>query len=77
MEDLIGDLTAVPQPIEIKLYGTNPTQLDAQADKVARAIGGINGVVEIKSGVQLAGDALGDETIVALPGGRLSLCHPV
>jgi multidrug efflux pump subunit AcrB len=58
MEDLIGDLTAVPEPIEIKLYGTNPDQLDAQAEKVAKAIGGVDGVVEIKSGVQLAGDAL-------------------
>ena len=24
MEDLIGDLTAVPQPIEIKLYASDP-----------------------------------------------------
>ena len=58
MEDLIGDLTAVPEPIEIKLYGSNPAELDVQADKVAGAIGKIDGVVEIKSGVQLAGDAL-------------------
>lgn len=58
MEDLIGDLTAVPEPIEIKLYATDPDQLDAQADRIAKAIAGINGVVDIKSGVQLAGDAL-------------------
>jgi CzcA family heavy metal efflux pump len=58
MEDLIGDLTAVPEPIEIKLYSTNPDQLDAQAEKVAGAIAKIEGVVDIKSGVQLAGDAL-------------------
>lgn len=58
MEDLIGDLTAVPQPIEIKLYGIDPGELDAQAGKVAEAIGSVPGVVEIKSGVQLAGDAL-------------------
>jgi len=58
MEDLIGDLTAVPQPIEIKLYGADPAQLDGQAEKVAKAIAAIPGVVEIKSGVQLAGDAL-------------------
>jgi multidrug efflux pump subunit AcrB len=58
MEDLIGDLTAVPEPIEIKLYSTNPDELDAQAEKVASAIAKIDGVVDIKSGVQLAGDAL-------------------
>ena len=58
MEDLIGDLTAVPQPIEIKLYATNAAPLIAQAKKVAAAIGKIDGVVEVKSGVRLAGDAL-------------------
>jgi multidrug efflux pump subunit AcrB len=58
MEDLIGDLTAVPQPIEIKLYATDPATLVPQAKRVAEAIGGIAGVVEIKNGVQLAGNAL-------------------
>jgi multidrug efflux pump subunit AcrB len=58
MEDLIGDLTAVPQPIEIKLYATDPAALIPQAEKVAAAIARIEGVVEVKSGVKLAGDAL-------------------
>jgi multidrug efflux pump subunit AcrB len=58
MEDLIGDLTAVPQPIEIKLFSSNPAALRAQAEKVAGIIGKLPGVVEVKSGVQLAGDAL-------------------
>ncbi len=58
MEDLIGDLTAVPQPIEIKLFAADPSILGAQAEKVAAAIGKIGGVVEVKSGLQLAGDAL-------------------
>src|SRR5262249_7090961 len=58
MEDLIGDLTAVPQPIEVKLYSTDPSVLGAQAEKIAAAITKIDGVVEVKSGLQLAGDAL-------------------
>ena len=58
MEDLIGDLTAVPQPIEIKLYATDPSALIPQAEKVAAAISKLDGVVEVKSGVKLAGDAL-------------------
>ena len=58
MEDLIGDLTAVPQPIEIKLFAIDPSVLGAQAQKVAAAISKIDGVVEVKSGLQLAGDAL-------------------
>ena len=58
MEDLIGDLTAVPQPIEIKLYSSDVAALRPEAEKVAAAISKLNGVVEVKSGVQLAGDAL-------------------
>lgn len=58
MEDLIGDLTAVPQPIEVKLFASDPSVLDAQAEKVAALIEKIDGVVEVKSGVQLAGDAI-------------------
>lgn len=58
MEDVIGDLTAVPQPIEIKLYGDNFENLIQTADKVANAISSVKGVVEIKNGVVQAGDAI-------------------
>ncbi|MGN6585641.1 MAG: efflux RND transporter permease subunit [Rhizobiaceae bacterium] len=58
MEDLIGDLTAVPQPIEIKLFGAAPDVLRALAPKVAAAIGKIPGIVEVKDGIVIAGDAL-------------------
>ncbi|MEN6632910.1 MAG: efflux RND transporter permease subunit, partial [Candidatus Polarisedimenticolia bacterium] len=58
MEDLIGDLTAVPQPIEIKLFSDDGRLLRALAPRVAREIGAISGVVDVKSGVVLAGDAL-------------------
>ncbi|MDP9057485.1 MAG: efflux RND transporter permease subunit [Pseudomonadota bacterium] len=58
MEDLIGDLTAVPQPIEVKLFGDNDAELAASARKVADAIGGIKGVVEVQDGLRVAGDAI-------------------
>jgi multidrug efflux pump subunit AcrB len=58
MEDLIGDLTAVPQPIEIKLYSDNTALLQTTAPAVAEAIGKVKGVTEIKSGVVIAGDGL-------------------
>ncbi len=58
MEDLIGDLTAVPQPIEVKIYSDNPQQLPALARNIAARIGKINGVVDVKDGVNPAGDAL-------------------
>jgi multidrug efflux pump subunit AcrB len=58
MEDLIGDLTAVPQPIEIKLYSDDGNLLKKLAPSVAAGIGKIPGVVDVKSGIVLAGDAL-------------------
>jgi multidrug efflux pump subunit AcrB len=58
MEDLIGDLTAVPQPIEIKLYSDDFASLMRVAPRVADAIRPISGVVDVKSGIVLAGDAL-------------------
>ncbi|MDE1893567.1 MAG: efflux RND transporter permease subunit [Xanthomonadaceae bacterium] len=71
MEDLIGDLVAVPQPIEVKLYGDNAAELDAAAEKVAAAVGKINGVVGVRNGINPAGDALVvhvDATRAALQG---------
>ena len=58
MEDLIGDLTAVPQPIEVKLFGDDPNQLAGSAKAVAGAIGKIDGVVEVADGLRVAGDAI-------------------
>ena len=58
MEDLIGDLTAVPQPIEVKLFGDDPRELSDAAKRVGEAIGKINGVVEVVDGLRVAGDAL-------------------
>lgn len=58
MEDLIGDLTAVPQPIEIKLYGGSTDQLLKTGPKVADAIKKIPGVVDVRNGIIVAGDSL-------------------
>jgi len=58
MEDLIGDLTAVPQPIEIKLYGDDQQKLMTLAPKVAEAVTHIQGVVDVRDGIVIAGDSL-------------------
>ncbi len=58
MEDLIGDLTAVPQPIEIKLFGDNGVLLRKMAPEVAARIRRVPGVVEVFDGVTFVGDAL-------------------
>lgn len=58
MEDMIGDMTAVPQPIEIKLYSDDPRQLSALALKTAEAIRKVPGVTGVRNGIKPAGDTL-------------------
>ncbi|TAM12974.1 MAG: efflux RND transporter permease subunit [Nevskiaceae bacterium] len=58
MEDVIGDLTSVPQPIEVKLYGDNDMQLLTTAREVAAAITQVPGIVDVSDGIKPAGDAL-------------------
>jgi len=57
-EDLIGDLTEVPQPIEVKLFSDDDAQLDATARKIAALLAKIPGVVGVRNGINPAGDAL-------------------
>ncbi|KDB07841.1 acriflavin resistance protein [Burkholderia sp. lig30] len=58
MEDLIGDLTAVPQPVQIKIYSDDQDTLDTTAQRVAARIGKIPGIVDVDNGINPAGDAL-------------------
>jgi multidrug efflux pump subunit AcrB len=71
MEDLIGDLTSVPQPIEIKLFSDDEQLLRTLPQQVADTISKVRGVVEVKNGIVPAGDALNvqvDRVKVALEG---------
>ena len=61
MEDLIGDLTEVPQPIQVKIFSDDQAQLVDLAQKVTDALGKVKGLVELQSGVTPAGDALNIE----------------
>jgi len=58
MEDLIGDLTAVPQPIEIKLFSDHGAVLNKLAPRIVEELKKIPGVVDVTNGIVLAGDAL-------------------
>jgi multidrug efflux pump subunit AcrB len=51
LQDMIGDLTSSPKPIEIKLFSQDPKLLEAWAPKVAEAIGKIPGVVDLLNGI--------------------------
>ena len=71
MEDLLGDLIASPQPIEVKLFGADPTKLRSSGKQVAQAIGKLPGIVEVFEGVKIAGDAIDvqvDRSAAALEG---------
>jgi multidrug efflux pump subunit AcrB len=57
MEDFIGDLTAVPQPVEIKIFSDDKEKLGALAQQTAQAISKIPGVVDVRDGINPAGDA--------------------
>lgn len=58
MGDLIGDLTAVPQPIEVKLFGDDPAQLRRLAPGVAARLEAVPGVVDVVPGIVVAGDSV-------------------
>jgi multidrug efflux pump subunit AcrB len=51
LQDMIGDLTSSPKPIEIKLFSQDPKLLEQWAPKVAEAIGKIPGVVDLLNGI--------------------------
>ena len=51
LQDMIGDLTSAPQPIEIKLFSPDPKLLEEWAPKVADAISKIPGVVDLLNGI--------------------------
>ncbi|HET7751227.1 MAG TPA: efflux RND transporter permease subunit [Terriglobales bacterium] len=51
LQDMIGDLTSAPEPIQIKLYSPNAALLQQWAPKVADAIQKIPGVVDLLNGI--------------------------
>ena len=51
LQDMIGDLTSAPQPIEIKLFSQDPKLLEEWAPKVGEAIAKIKGVVDLLNGI--------------------------
>jgi multidrug efflux pump subunit AcrB len=60
LQDMIGDLTSAPEPIEIKLFSQDPKQLEEWAPKVADALAPdektgkpkIRGVVDVLNGIE-------------------------
>ncbi|MEO8736869.1 MAG: efflux RND transporter permease subunit [Edaphobacter sp.] len=51
LQDMIGDLSNSPEPIQVKLFSPDTSLLYQLAPRVADAIGKIPGVVDIKNGI--------------------------
>jgi CzcA family heavy metal efflux pump len=51
LQDMIGDLSNAPEPVQIKLFSPNADELNKQAPQVADAIAKIPGVVDILNGI--------------------------
>jgi CzcA family heavy metal efflux pump len=52
LQDMIGDLTSSPEPIEIKLFSQDPDALKEWAPKVGDRIKTIKGVADVKNGIE-------------------------
>ncbi|MCU1339333.1 MAG: acriflavin resistance protein [Bryobacterales bacterium] len=52
LQDMIGDLTSSPEPIEIKLFSSDPKLLEEWGPKVADRIKKISSVVDVKNGIE-------------------------
>jgi multidrug efflux pump subunit AcrB len=51
LQDMIGDLSSAPEPVQIKLFSQDPAALEEWAPKVADAIGKNKGVVDVLNGI--------------------------
>jgi len=51
LQDMIGDLSNSPEPIQVKLFSPDTALLHELAPRVAEAIGKIPGVVDIQNGI--------------------------
>jgi len=51
LQDMIGDLSNAPEPIQIKLFNESPEVLESAAGRVSDAIKGVDGVVDVEDGL--------------------------
>ena len=51
LQDMIGDLSNAPEPVQIKLFSPNTSDLDTWAPQVADKISKVPGVVDILNGI--------------------------
>ena len=54
LQDLIGDLSGVPEPIEVKVFGPNPDVIQTTAQQVAGTLRKIPGIVDVFNGIVIS-----------------------
>jgi CzcA family heavy metal efflux pump len=52
LQDMIGDLSNAPEPIQIKIFANDPALLEQLGTRVGDAIAGIKGVVDVQNGIE-------------------------
>lgn len=58
MEDMIGDLTDVPQPVEVKIYGPDQTELEVLANQITDALNKVSGMTQVNNGIVISGPSI-------------------
>jgi multidrug efflux pump subunit AcrB len=51
LQDMIGDLSNAPEPIQIKIFASDPVLLANLGPRIGEAIGKIGGVVDVQNGI--------------------------
>jgi multidrug efflux pump subunit AcrB len=51
LQDMIGDLSNAPEPIQIKIFANDAAVLEQLGPRVGDAISGIHGVVDVENGI--------------------------
>jgi CzcA family heavy metal efflux pump len=52
LQDMIGDLSNAPEPIQIKIFSNDPSLLEQLGPRVGEAIGKVEGVVDVQNGIE-------------------------
>ena len=60
LQDMIGDLSNAPEPVQIKLFSSDPELLKEWGPKVGDAITKVSGIVDVLDGIDnsISGPAL-------------------
>ena len=51
LQDLLGDLSGTPEPVVIKVFGSDPASIQTVARRIAALITPIPGLVDVKNGI--------------------------